>query len=97
LTVRNAAVDRWQAADSRAIAWLDYGDDFVAYHRPSGKTHFLNAAGYLLLADVLRHPRSLHEIIEALVGDSAGKTPPIDELEATLERFRELGLVERAP
>ena len=33
---------RWRSPPSDSIAWVSWGEDCVAFHRPSGMTHFLN-------------------------------------------------------
>ena len=49
----------WRASPVEDIAWVRFDDEYVAYHRPSGKTHFLNAATHRLLTDLLVEPASV--------------------------------------
>lgn len=74
---------RWAAAPAAHFAWADWSDGHVLYHRPSGKTHFLNEAGAALLRELLADPG------EAFAAD--------ESLHGLLLRFEALGLVERAP
>lgn len=81
---------RWRAVDPLDIAWIGWEESFVAYHRPSGKTHFLNAFSHWLLTEFLIEPTTLGEVQSATSDDAnAG------EISALLERFEELGLLVR--
>lgn len=70
------------------------GDELVVFHRPSGKTHFLNAGSVFLLDEVLRQPKNLAEIIEAfdeaLSGSPDQKVAIITDM---LSYMEQLGLV----
>lgn len=63
------------------FAWAHWSDGHVLYHRPSGKTHFLNEAGAALLRELLANPAETFDADPALQG--------------LLLRFETLGLVER--
>lgn len=86
----------WRQGSEDECIWVDCDDAFVVYHRPSGKTHLMNAASSRLLRDVLVEPMSLSEIAVALAED---QEKPSDEylrsLQFMLQRFEQLGLVER--
>ena len=71
-------------------------DRFVLFHKPSGKTHFVNDATAHLLRTVLQVPRDLDGIVAQLAPDC-----PAEEYETIsasiqeqLSRLEELGLVE---
>nr|PZN76254.1 MAG: hypothetical protein DIU56_14660 [Pseudomonadota bacterium] len=89
---------RWIAADGADLRWSAWNGNYVLYHRPSGKTHFLNDSSWILLNEVLREPRSLTEIAASLAGMRG--VPPEDELRSyvaeLMMRLEEIGLVERA-
>lgn len=95
LIATNKADARWQAADSASFAWCQYPDGYVVYHRPSGKTHFLNASAFLLLTEILDRPKTAEQAAGDLIDNSDLDTPPAAELAATLEHFAYLGLVNR--
>ena len=87
----------WTAVRSADLVWCTWDHEYVLYHRPSGKTHFLNEAGWLLLARILSVPRPLELIVDELASMQA--LPATDELRSyvmeLLLRFEELGLVDR--
>lgn len=87
---------RWRAAQPGCIAWAHCGNRVVAYHRPSGKTHFLNDASYALLSDVLGKPRTLEEIAHTMFGgDDDAPDAFVEQLYGQLDRFEQIGLVYR--
>lgn len=73
----------WRAAPAGQFVWAHWGDGHALFHRPSGKTHFLNEAGASLLRELLAAP-----------GDPFEADPSLHDL---LLRFEALGLVERVP
>ena len=79
------------------VLWVRFGEDFIAFHRPSGKTHFLNAASNYLLTDLLDQPRNLAEIVTAFA--SAGlhddEEALCSEISLMLDHLVGLGLVDR--
>lgn len=93
---------RWQCRCPDDLVWVDFNDQFVVFHRPSGQTHFLNESAAVLLIDLLASPTTLDEAAGALLGDLA-QTPtrgePSREMRERvlrmLVRFEELGLVQR--
>lgn len=88
---------RWRSCKPETIAWVGWDDDFVAFHRPSGGTHFLNRASRTLLDDILAEPKDLAMIAAALAAvepDTETELDP-DVIRSMLDRFEELGLVER--
>ena len=89
---------RWRAAPPGDCVWACWDGEYVLYHRPSGKTHFVNAATALLLKQVLREPRDAETASQLLAeaqgsGDAAAMVTYVVQL---LQRFEQLGLVERA-
>ncbi|MGI9343460.1 MAG: HPr-rel-A system PqqD family peptide chaperone [Gammaproteobacteria bacterium] len=88
---------KWLAASSDDLLWAEWGGDHVAFHRPSGSTHLLNAASRHLLTSVLTKPLSANEIARVLAeGDESDlDSQYVDDIEAMLDRFEQLGLVDR--
>ena len=92
-----SSTTRWRSRKADEIVWFDISPDFVAFHRPSGKTHFLNAAGKLMLTDTLLEPADLPSILgttSSEMGDEAFITLR-NQMKVMLEHFETLGLVER--
>lgn len=89
---------KWQCArPPNEILWAHFDDDYVAFHRPSGKTHFLNAASYLLICEVLTEARDLKAIVGEFVADEHDSDPAAyaSQMRAMLDHLENLGLVER--
>jgi PqqD family protein of HPr-rel-A system len=88
---------RWRAGPAEGLVWADLGSAYVVYHRPSGRTHFLNSATADLLQHVLVEPRSARAAAEELAaregadGDAAFFAAVAD----SLLHLEHLGLVER--
>lgn len=92
----SAAAPQWRAVPREQLAWLSFDEQCVVYHRPSGKTHFLNAASAQLIREVLLEPRTAGSAAAGLAGVEAG--PDYVELvTGLLLRLEELGLVVRCP
>lgn len=87
----------WRASPVDDTAWVQFDDEYVAYHRPSGKTHFLNAATHRLLTDLLVEPARLATVAAAFAaGSSASPVGDVEkQLRATLSHLESLGLVAR--
>jgi PqqD family protein of HPr-rel-A system len=69
----------------------------VIYHRPSGKTHLLNEAGYRLLTELLLEPKDL-ATIAAEYDPGHQMTSSGDYLQRMrqmLRRLEQFGLIER--
>lgn len=87
---------RWQACPGDDFVWVEFDGDYVAFHRPSGKTHLLNPVSEALLTEILREPRGVDAVVAALGGaPEGGEVEYIAEIVAMLDRFEELGLVMR--
>jgi PqqD family protein of HPr-rel-A system len=87
----------WIVVQSEELVWCTWDHDHVLYHRPSGKTHFVNDAAWLLLSRALTVARPLSEVTDELAAFQGAS--PTDELreyvQELLLRFEELGLVRR--
>jgi PqqD family protein of HPr-rel-A system len=87
---------RWKVTAPTLLCWTQFGDKWAVYHRPSGKTHFINAATARLLRELLLCPLTVDEILPALLA-AASPTEQEEILGTTGElllRLEELGLVE---
>jgi PqqD family protein of HPr-rel-A system len=88
---------RWRGGRADELVWAELGDDFVVYHRPSGRTHFFNAATATLLKHVLVEPRSAVAAADELAAreEAVGDAGFFAAVEASLAHLEHLGLVER--
>jgi PqqD family protein of HPr-rel-A system len=88
---------RWRAGPSGDLAWAELDGDFVVYHRPSGKTHFLNPATASLLQDVLTQWCSAPEAAAALADRQGAAVDDVFSkgVAEALLRLEYAGLVER--
>ena len=89
---------RWRSCSQGSLVWRTWGAESVVYHRPSGKTHFVNESSRWLMTDVLREPKSVEDIVAVFA--PAGADPDSNELHAEvgalLARLEYLGLIDRA-
>ena len=78
------------------ILWVSFDDDFVVYHRPSGKTHFLNEASKILLTELLADAKDLPSILDAFaVEDSEEHSEEYaHQMKGMLARLEDLGLIQ---
>ena len=90
-------VSLWRSNAADCL-WAEFDDNYVVYHRPSGKTHFLNAAGHRLLTEILTSACQTATIAAKLVGNDAGGAGSLNagEVHEMLVRFEYLGLVDRS-
>lgn len=88
----------WRARRAEDLVWAAFDDIHVVYHRPSGKTHFLNTASARLLRDVLTVPRSAAAAAEALAASEQAAVAPefLAAVAQSLVHLERLGLAEPA-
>lgn len=88
----------WRCADPAHCIWADWDDLGVIYHRASGKTHFINAATAFLLEELAARPLTVDAAAQALAAaqESALSDEFRAEVEGTLLRLEELGLIDGA-
>ena len=89
-------VTQWCASPAEDLLWAAWDGEYIVFHRPSGKTHLLNDVSHWLLTDFLRAPRSIAEIAGAMRVEAAVDQAALAaEINETLARFEQLGLVAR--
>ena len=96
LNYPHSSLDRtWRVPDTDDILWVQWADDFVAFHRPSGRTHLLNAASEALLTRILVESKTTTEVVRELTSDGHGAFDDrlVAEIDALLTHLEELGLV----
>jgi PqqD family protein of HPr-rel-A system len=76
---------------------VQWGDTYVAYHRPSGKTHFLNGVMAELLGSVLVTERTADSVAEELAARQGAAVDPDFRAAVadSLAQLDYLGLIER--
>lgn len=88
---------KWRSCSPTQCNWVTFENDFVVYHRPSGKTHFLNVGSEVLLTDVLTEARSLTSILDIFASDDTDEDHEeyVRQMQSMLDRLEYLGLIER--
>lgn len=88
---------KWCATAPDDIVWTGWNDEWVAFHRPSGRTHFLNAASKRLISEILLEPLDLPGILDEFgrVQDRNQQQLQSEEMFSMLERFDHLGLIDK--
>jgi PqqD family protein of HPr-rel-A system len=84
----------WRLRDPSSLRWRRWEDGFVLFHAPSGDTHLLeHAAGEAILL-LTRGPNDAAGLARELGAEEGGDVARA--IGDVLERFHELGVVERA-
>jgi hypothetical protein len=98
LTEPVSDVIKWRSRAPAEVIWFDVPPDFIAFHRPSGKTHFLNAASKVLLTELLTLPSDFGEILEVFPSDEDGNEAHRHDIgmRNLLAHLEALGLIERS-
>ena len=93
----NTAVPKWRRTSTDEVLWAEWDGNFIAYHRRSGKTHFLNAASELLITEILVNPKDAESVADEFAAEDADDVPDryLQQITSMLERLEQLGLVER--
>ena len=89
----------WHSVADDTIVWTRWdGDRFIAFHRPSGITHFLNAASAVLIRELLVEPAGADSVARAFerANEDADWDAHLAEITAMLEHLEHLGLIQRA-
>lgn len=89
---------RWRRIDPADLSWVSWDGAYAVYHRPAGKTHFVNAATALLVSEGSREPFDAAQACALLAAADGPATDPSfqQDVVATLMRLEELGLVDPA-
>ena len=89
---------KWRSCPADECIWVPLDGEFVVFHRPSGKTHFLNAASELLLNDILAEPQDIDSILETFGATVAEQDASAysERMTDMLRRLEDLGLVQPA-
>lgn len=87
----------WRSVDPDQLLWNGWDDEHVVYHRPSGRTHFLNAASAALVQYFLVEPRSTQAVAMSFPPPDGPADSPEhhEEIALLLARLEHLGMIER--
>ncbi len=88
----------WRRPDAAQCIWAEWQADVsVIYHRPSGKTHFINPSTAFLLERLLEGPATVGSAAQALAAAQERRADDAlrDDVAGILLRLEELGLIER--
>lgn len=90
---------QWRVDRTQDLLWADLDEGAAVYHRPSGKTHFLNSSSVALLKRLQAGPADSLELALAITGGDAADLPPtfVDQVSVMLRHFDYLGLIRRSP
>ena len=88
---------KWHSRSPEDFLWANFDEDYIAFQRSSGKTHFLNAASYVLLNEILTEPCDLDSIANEFMvdGQEANRLEYLGRMREMLDHLETLGLVYR--
>ena len=95
----NPPEPKWRSPAADRIVWTRWdGDQFIAYHRPSGITHYLNAAAAALITELLVEPMDASAVARAFqpAQRESDWDEHLEEIVAMLLHLEHLGLIRRA-
>ncbi len=88
---------QWRAVDPASMVWASWDADHAVYHRPSGRTHFVNETSRRLIAEILPDIGSAGaDTITAALDLPPEAGDVSDEIGDLLRYLEALGLIERA-
>ena len=95
---QHAPNPHWKSVPATDIAWVGWDGSYAGYHRPSGRTHFLNGSSYSLVTDFLRSAQDLDSVLDSI---ASGQEPQAreslrHEVLELLEQLEHVGLIEKA-
>ena len=88
----------WRACSGDSFRFVNWGDDCIVYHRPSGTTHLLNTSSLSLVRDMLREPQTTEQVAARFCSRDVSEAEfgrVEHELRLVLEQLEHIGLVER--
>lgn len=90
---------KWRSISPDRYLVAGWNGEFAVYHRPSGKTHFLNDAGLLLISDILTRPQTIENAARELSGCKPNESCDpeyVREVAKTIARLYQIGFLEPA-
>jgi len=88
----------WRVDRPDELVWASFDSGAAVYHRPSGKTHFLNASSVAMLELLQVGPADAAEVCAAIGGSSAADplAEHILQVSDVLRNFERVGLIQRS-
>lgn len=99
MTTDDAPKRRWRVPPGSPFAWAHAESGHVLYHRPSGRTHFVNDGTALLLGRCLLEPHDAQGAAYALADLQDAEPDPafLERVADLLVHLEHLGLVDPVP
>jgi len=90
---------RWCNSKQEDLLWAEWDNEFIVYHKPSGKTHLVNALSRELIEQILTTPLSTDEIAGTLATELGIECTELHvaNIAGLLKRLDELGLINSSP
>ena len=97
MTEPDSGTLKWKSHSPDDILWAHFDEDYIAFQRSSGKTHFLNVASYVLLEEILSEPCDLGTVADEFMaeGQEASRAQYLGQMKEMLCHLESLGLVHR--
>jgi PqqD family protein of HPr-rel-A system len=86
---------RWGVPAANALAWRNWGDEFLVYHTASGQTHHLNFLAGEALRSLEAEAADVSELVRRLANqfEIAEDSPPLQMIDRLVRELDELGLI----
>jgi PqqD family protein of HPr-rel-A system len=81
--------------DANALAWRNWGDEFLVYNAASGQTHHLNFIAGEALRSLEAEAADVGELVRRLANqfEIAEGSPPLQMIDGLIRELDELGLI----
>ena len=86
---------QWEVPDANALAWRNWGDEFLVYNAASGQTHHLNFLAAEALRSLEAEAADVGELVRRLANqfEIAEGSPPLQMIDGLIRELDELGLI----
>ena len=86
---------QWGVPDANALAWRNWGDEFLVYNAASGQTHHLNFLAGEALRSLEAEAADVGELVRRLANqfEIAEGSPPLQMIDGLIRELDELGLI----
>jgi PqqD family protein of HPr-rel-A system len=86
---------QWGVPDANALAWRNWGDEFLVYNAASGQTHHLNFLAGEALRSLEAEAADVGELVRRLANqfEIAEDIPSLQMIDQLVRELDELGLI----